>query len=284
MYSLAVENESGSRLQLTQNEKNYQIVKVDGLLPPKAIITTSQIASMDGARFKSSKLEMRNIVITIKIKGNIEKNRIALYDYFDNGKPCKIFYKNNSRDVFCIGYCEDVNGDLFVINQTIQVSVLCPEPYWFNRETKFVDPSFIQGFFEFPFFTDSTGFEFSKYVYKRETEVINDGEVEIGMIIKLGIKNINVTEPVIYNVETGEFFKINSEFGDSQQIVINTNRGQKEVYFVLNGVKHNLFNMIGSGSTWLQLKKGSNLLTYNASSGAEGLSMTVEFNTKYKGV
>ena len=97
MFSLEVENKQGTKLKLTQNESNYQVTKIEGLTPPKAKIVTTTVANMDGEKFKSSKLEARNLVLTIKLNGDVEANRLALYDFFENGQYCKIYYSNKNK-------------------------------------------------------------------------------------------------------------------------------------------------------------------------------------------
>lgn len=280
MYCLEVANESGYKLKLTQNENKYQIVKIDGLMPPKADIVTTTIASVDGARYKSSKIEMRNVVITIRVKGDIEKNRICLYDVFDNGKPCTIYFKNGSRNVFCVGYCEDVNSDLFTVNQTIQISILCPEPFWRDVNEVKTDISFMAGKFEFPFSIDSNGIEFSSYITNRETKVINIGDVTSGMTLTLKAVGGSVVNPVIYNVQSSQFFKVNVTLTDSETLTINTNIGHRSLF----KQDEDIFSLMETGSTWLQLNRGVNTFTYNADSGEEFLEVKINFNPMYKGV
>lgn len=280
MFQLEAEGKSGYKIRLTQNENNYQILNTEGLLPPKAEIVTTTISGVDGGRFKSSKIDMRNIVIHIKVKGNIEKNRILLYDVFDNGEPCTIYFKNGSRNVFCIGYCEDVNGDLFSINQTIQVSILCPDPFWMELSESVFDISFHKGNFTFPFSIDSKGIEFSNYVANRESKVVNIGDVTSGLIITMNAIGGAVTNPAIYNVQTGEAFKVNTTLSDGNELVINTNVGSRGAW--KNG--SSVFKNIADGASWLKVNRGGNTFTYNADSGVEFLTVKVSFNPKYKGV
>lgn len=280
MYVLEVANESGYKLRLTQNESNYQVIKVDGLLPPKADIVTTKIASVDGERFKSSKIEARNVVITIVLNGDIEKNRIALYEVFDNGKPCTIYYQNGSRNVFCMGYCEEIEADLFEEKQTIQISILCPEPFWKDTKNVETNISFTSGNFTFPFAIDAKGIEFSSFVANRETKVINIGEVTSGMIITVKAVGGTVENPVIYNVKTNEFFKVNVTLADTEELVINTNIGHRSI--MKQG--QNVFNLMERESTWLQLNRGVNTFTYNADSGVNLLEVKMTFNPMYKGV
>lgn len=280
MFFLEVEGKTGYRIKLTQNEGNFQISKIDGILPPKADIVTTTIAGVDGGRYKSSKIDMRNIVIHITVKGDVEKNRILLYEVFDNGELCTIYFQNGTRNVFCIGYCEDVNGDLFSINQTIQVSILCPDPFWKELSESVFDLSFQKGNFTFPFSIDSKGIEFSAYVANRETKVVNIGDVTSGLIITMNAVGGTVANPAIYNVQTGEAFKVNTTLSNGNELVINTNVGSRGAW--KNG--SSVFKNIADGASWLKVNRGGNTFTYNADSGVEFLTVKVSFNPKYKGV
>ena len=99
MYILKVENITNNVLTLTQRESDFQVLQIDGLNPPNAQINRSTVAGLDGSKFNSSKLNERNIVITIKLNGDIEKNRLYLYSFFNTKRWCKIYYKNESLDV-----------------------------------------------------------------------------------------------------------------------------------------------------------------------------------------
>ena len=99
MFSLKIKNTNGAELNLRQNEENYQIIKIGGLTPPKAVISSTTLFNIDGEKFKHSRLEPRNIVINLKLNGNVEENRTTLYDFFDVGKELQIFFENGSRSV-----------------------------------------------------------------------------------------------------------------------------------------------------------------------------------------
>ena len=81
MFEARIENTKGSILTLTNNESKFQLISITGLNPPKAQINVSTIAGLDGAKFNSAKLETRNVVINLKINGDVEENRqlIGMY-------------------------------------------------------------------------------------------------------------------------------------------------------------------------------------------------------------
>lgn len=151
MYTLKIENENGDRLELTHNP-NYK-VKVTGLDPVKADITTAKVANRNGVRYVSSRKQPRNVVITVYINEPVEANRIELYKYVKSKEWLRVYFKNKSRDVYVDGYVESFECDLFKQTQTAQISVICPNPQLIDVEPDVEDISTVKGLFSFPFYT-----------------------------------------------------------------------------------------------------------------------------------
>ena len=86
MFTLKKKNKKGSILELTDNEEQYQVTNIEGLTPPNANINTASYANGDGSSFNSSRIPNREIVITVYINGDVQKNRLTLYKYFRNKK------------------------------------------------------------------------------------------------------------------------------------------------------------------------------------------------------
>lgn len=285
MFFLEVENEFGRKLQLTQNESNYQVLKVDGLTPPKAEIVTIRLAMEDGEKFKSSHVDMRNIVLTIRIRGNVERNRILLYEFFSVGAKSRIHYWNGTRNVAIEGYCENMDGDLFENGQTMQVSLVCPDPYWRESPAKTFDLSYNQALFEFPFSIDSYGVEFGTYNEFLETTVVNEGDVEAGFIWTVEADGGSVVNPVLYNVVTRDSMKVSVTIADGEVLIINTNKGRRSaIVRRANGTDVNLLNSISTDSKWLQVPRHGAVFTFNADSGKNFMNTKIEIENRYKGV
>ncbi len=259
MYNLVVENGSGEKLTLTGNEEKYQIVNIEGLNPPNATINTSTIVGMDGSTFMSSKLENRNIVITIKITGDTESNRIQLYQFFRTKHWCKIYYNNSHRDVYAEGYVESMENNLFQQSQTIQISIVCPDPY-----LKAVQ-------------------EIVNDISNRLVTIDNDGETDIGLEIRLEALD-TVVYPVIYNAITGEFFRVRIHMEKGYVIHINTNPGKKSITVTINGNTSSYIHGVDPDSTWLSVRVGENEFTYDAHSGVESLSVEFKHRVQYEGI
>lgn len=300
MFTLKVENKTGSVLTLTQNEGNYQIVNIDGLNPPNAVINSSEVAGMDGSIFNSSKLQERNIVLDLKINGEVEVNRLFLYRYFRTKQWCRLYYTNGSRDVYIEGYVETIECNLFELGQTMQISIVCQDPYFKALDEITTDISKEISAFVFPFSFGGEGaivhpdedtdeaIPFSTIEINRVTNIINDGEAESGLIIDL-VATGTVVNPVIYDANDGaRFIKLTQTMNIGDEIIIDTRKGHKSATLVSGGIKSNIIRKItpinGIFPTWFQLAVGDNEFTYSADSGSEFLGIVFRHSLLFEGV
>lgn len=284
MFICKVENTRNNILTLTQNEDNFQVLKITGLNPPKAQINTTKMATLDGKKFNSSTLNERNIVITVKLNGDVEKNRIRLYSFFRPKEWCKFYYKNSSRDVFIEAYTENVECDLFTDNETMQISLLCPEPYFKDVQEIIDDISKILSKFEFPFSIDEDGIELSTLDTSKITNIHNISEMDTGVTINIDIYS-HIEKLLIKNTSTGETLTLNYQFQSNDKVIINTNKGHKSIKLIRNAETINIFSAIEKGSTFFRLNIGDNFFSYLADDGENDSFVHIVFkrNTLYGG-
>lgn len=282
MFTLIVENEKGDQLELTNNE-NYDVIEVDGLNPPTAAINTVEISGIDGARFNSSRIETRNIVITLNIKPPIEANRIVLYKYIRVKRYIKVYYKNEHRDVFAEGYVETFENNLFDMVQQPQISIICPNPFWKSTSELQVGFSNTISLFEFPFSIPSAGIEFSQ-IQRLTTTYINVGDVATGAIIQFYATTNQILNPKFYNRTTGQFFGLDFDMYEGDVITVNTQQGEKSVTLLRDGVKTNILSDRTQGSSWITFEPGENEISYGADHGQSNLKVSVIAVQKYEGV
>ncbi len=281
MFVLKVENSKGYVLELTDNEENYQITNIEGLDPPKADINTSSYANNDGFSFNGSKIKDREIVITMKINGDVEENRLKLYKYFRIKEWCKIYYKSELRDVFIEGYVQTMDAPKFTQNTTAQISILCPDPYFKDVEIMVQSISKIIKKFVFPFSIDMKEPTIvSEVELEKISNIVNDSETETGLMINiLFMGTVNKLE--IRNIDTGKNIIIDYEFKKNDKLIINCNRGNKTVILTRDAVKYNLIPFIRKGYTFFQLEMGDNQFSFLADDGAD--DMLVDINlSNYK--
>ena len=282
MYSLKVENDRGNTLELTNNP-NYTVYKIEGLNPPQATINSSVNTTTDGSSINSVRLENRNIVIYMTIEGDVEANRINLYKYFPVKKRIKLYFKNYTRDIYIEGNVELIECDLFTNKQIAQISIICPKPYFKDVQNLITTFGDVSSMFEFPFSISKTGIEISGVTTNQRRSIINTGDIETGVIIKL-FSTGTVVNPVIYDVLKRTQLKLNFTMLASDTIVINTNVGEKSIEIIRDGVTYNAMGYMAQNSDWFILEAGDNVFTYDADSGNSYLQLTFTTAILYSGV
>ena len=283
MFSLKIENAKGEIFELTHDTQNYAIIGIEGLTPPPTIVNTSTGGTLDGTFHNLSRLEQRNIVITIHLRGDIEANRQRLYKIFNLKKPCNVYFRNENRNVKIKAYVETLEGDLFENGETIQISLICPRPYFEDLETIYTQLSKIIKMFEFPFYFDQPE-ELAEITAYPQCSVINSGDVECGCVIKIEIDEA-VTDLNIYNTTRQEYLSFEYEFAANDEITISTVSGDMFAQILRNGEQINLLNFVKGGSTWFKLDIGENIFTFSVTSGSvDSVSMQFENYNLYGGV
>lgn len=286
MFTAKIENTKNNILTLTQSESDFQIISIEGLNPPNAQINTSKIVGLDGSRFNSSTLNERNIVITLKLNGDVERNRIKLYSFFRNKEWCKFHYQNGIRNVYIEGYVESCEVGLFTNNEIMQVSILCPNPYFKNAEEIINDISKTLSEFEFPFAINvDDPVVISTIDMIRITNLYNDSESETGVIIEIELLS-NANKIQINNITSNQIFILQHEFLEGDKIIIDTNKCNKKVSLIRNASTENLFTSIIKGSTFFTLDIGDNLFSYLVDDGNNDHAVHILFKyyTQYGGV
>lgn len=284
MFTLKIENAKGEIFELSHNSQNYNIIGIEGLTPPQTAVNTSAGGLIDGTFYNSSRVEQRNIVITLVLNGDIETNRQRLYKIFNIKKPCTIYFQNANRNVQIIGYVETLESDLFTMREQVQISIICPRPYFEDLETIYTELSEIIRMFQFPFSIEyNDPIPFSEIVQYPLCTINNGGDVECGCIIAIAITGA-VTGLTIYDTTQQTFIGFNYIFAAGDQIAINTISGQMGATLTRDGQKINLLNYIAPNSTWFRLDLGDNEFTFTAASGADDVSIVFATANLYGGV
>jgi hypothetical protein len=274
------------------------ITDIEGLGPVKATINTSEIATGDGALYNSAKLETRNIVMTLDFRfgTDIETIRHTTYKYFPIKRYLTLTFVTDQRSLDAFGYVESNEPGIFQAHEVTQISVICPDPYFYATNGKTLTLfSGVNPKFEFPFENNSLTeklINFGDIVHMYENVVTYKGDASVGITITIHALD-TVKDIVIYNARTREVMRINTDFiqtltgqayGAGDDIIINTKRGEKSVTLLRAGLTTNILNCLGKGSSWFQLSKGDNIFIYNATEGAMSIQFKIENDTIYEGV
>lgn len=282
MYTLIAENKYGEQLEITNNPR-YVITDIDGLYPPEGVINTTQVANMDGSVFNSSHINDRVITITMAINGPAEANRLLLYRYFKTKYPVRFYYKNGVRDVYIDGYVSKFSVEYFEKKQTAQIEISCPMTLFRAVKESVTEFANIENMFVFPFAIEVADIPFSEIALGEQKTIINGGDVETGVIIKLNALG-TVLNPKIYNVDTSDRMTLSVEMQAGDEITINTRKKEKSITLLRDGVQTNIVGKLDAGSTWFNLIPGDNIFTYEADEFPEHLQCIFIINNQFEGV
>ena len=285
MFNMIFENKDGKQLTFGAGSP-YTITEFQGLNPPKATINTNTTATLDGAMFNSSKLDMRNINVAFAIEEEAEKNRLAVYEVIQTKYPLRIYYKSDFLDIFIDGYVEELDVSYFAKKNTVTVNVLCPFPYFKGAQEIINELSSVAPLFHFPFASEggSGDLVFGEIDTLTSVTVENNGSVSTGLTFELYAKN-NISNPKLVDYVTAEYMELNIEMLTGDLITITTGQGNKTVTLLRNGVRSNIFNLLSKNSTWLQLPAGGGTYFYEVGAGlVTDLDVTIKHYDLHEGV
>lgn len=286
MFSLKLENENANIVDINDNV-NYVVLAVSGLNPPAASIFTAKSPNRKGVKYNGSTLNERNIVITIKILGDIEANRNALYAWTDTEQYCKVYYKNGLKNVYCEGHVQDCKIDLFTDNEVVDLAIICENPYWKDLQEISADISNVLKQFTFPFAIDSNGVPFSTLRDSNTTNILNVGaETGIRITVRSNgeVKNLVIFDAKEATEQTGAF-RLNMTLQAGETVVIDTEASPKTCkLYKPDGTVENVLKYVGANPTWFTLKKGINAFGFFADNGTTNAEITIGYTNKFLGV
>jgi len=289
------------KMELRFPEKSgFLIQQIAGLGPSKANINSTELSTADGSMYNSARVTSRNIVLTLKLLEHptIETTRQNTYKYFPIKKRVKLLIETDNRICETYGYVEANEPDIFSRQETTQISILCPDPYFYSAgETGTTVTIFagIESLFEFPFENNSLTedlLELGEVILNQEQTIYYSGDAEIGVTIYIHALG-TATSLTIYNSLTREVMKIDTDrlaaltgstiiAGDD--IFVSTVKGNKYVQLLRDGVYINILNCLDKDADWFQLAKGDNVFAFTAATGGTSLQFRIENQTVYEGV
>ena len=283
MFTLTAENQRGEKLTLTEYRSAYQVAYT-GLGPVGADVITASLGMVDGEKFNSARVGRRNVVLTVFIRGNVEANRLRLYNWFTPKQWVKLHYKNGAREVYTEGVVEGCELNQFEAVQRVQISIICPQPYLIGAAEIVKDISGVESLFSFPFAIEAVGVPFSDLSGAEYAILHNSGDVATGFVISIYARE-DVVGPVIYNAVTNEAFRVTGTLEAGHTLTIDTRAGNKRLTITdPSGTVKNALYRKQAGSVWLQLESGDNYLSYAAASNAEAMLVTLQHNDLFVGV
>lgn len=230
----------------------FYLKNIDGIGLPKTNIYTSKGITEDGEAFVTANMGMRNIVITFYISRDYVKNRNELYSIFIPKQQGTLTFKQGSveRKIQC--YMESLDVDDSGDIKTAVLSLLCPKPFFEELDEIRKDIAVWIGGFSFPLELTSSGIEVGNRSPSLIVNILNSGNIALGMRIVVSAKG-TVVNPKLIDVNTQKQLKVNTTMQDGDKITVTSHYGNKRVELERGGIKTNISNLLDYTSTFLQL-------------------------------
>lgn len=266
------------------------IESIEGIYAFEGEVKTSPYSQTNGDRYKNSRVLKRNIVVMGRIFDDFWNNRQLLYRVFRTGSLGKFCYTEPDRsNRYADYYVEAVTIDQKITDAPYQISLICPDPFFYAADPERVDLAAWISDFEFIHEFVAEGEEIGHRETSMIKEVVNGNGVDgIGLQITMTASG-DVTNPYVYLYETGEKITIGTEnnpfiLTSSRKVIIDTTTGKKNIVLVENNVTTRINEYLDPDSTLFQLGAGINTIGYNCAEGADFLNVKVEYKMRFLGV
>lgn len=266
------------------------IEQIDGIYAFTGEVKTSPYSQTNGDRYKNTRAPKRNIVITGKIYDDFWNNRQLMYRVFRLGSLGQFCYMEPDRsNRYADYYVESVDIDQNPYRGQYQISLICPDPFFYAGNPEYIDLAAWLPDFEFEHDFLAAGEELGHRETSMIKEITNLNGVDgIGMKITLSSSG-DVVNPFIYLYETGEKIMIGTDdnpytLESSKRIEIDTTTGKKNIVQVEGNVQTRINEYLDPDSSFFQLLAGVNTIGFNADTGAENMNVHIEYKMRYLGV
>lgn len=128
-------------LSLDPSLSPYVVKNIEGLGPVSANIARTNYVTKDGSIFQNARTGDRNIVITLGMNADYSTTtdpygelRRALYPVFYPQSEVKLVIESTELETVEItGYVESFEPTIFSKDPDIQISIICPDPYFTSQ-------------------------------------------------------------------------------------------------------------------------------------------------------
>jgi hypothetical protein len=218
---------------------------ITGLTPPDINLFIGDY-SRDGGIYQGRRVGNRNVVITMTLNPNpalgetVSGLRELLYKTFIDPLVEADFLQLNLHDEqgrvrYVVGYTEKFEGAIFDADTSLQISLICPDPYIRDSDETVL--------------TNASGWTTVPFVY--------GGTAETGFVATVSIIG---TTPTITLDNNGKTMVINRAFVAGDVVTINTTPGSRSIMLApaAGGPAVSILANLTTTSSWLLLHSQAN--------------------------
>lgn len=244
-----------------------------------------------GVYVTGTSLETRNVSVSgwiiAKTENQMTERKKMLNRFVNPQQMIELGYKDYILEFLpdkTIKYSATIKDNNEVVCK-FEISGIAPNPLFRENKQNKVLAATTRGMFHFPLMINAIDNGYPTIMFGlREpsliVDVYNKGAVSVGMDIIFKATG-TVVNPLLIDVNTQEYFKINKTLVAGEEVRINTGIGEKKIIGKLNGVQSNYFKYRDLDSTWLQLEVGDNLFRYDADANIDALECYIYFYNRY---
>jgi hypothetical protein len=237
------ENPLGLKIRDARPTDSIIVEKIDGLHPPAIDLFLGDYAR-DGGYYSGRRVGNRNIVLTLKINPNyaldetVDGLRQMLYRAFIEprlaGDDLELILEDDTlQDRITTGYVEKFEADPFSADLSVQISIICPNPYLLDRVEKEV---LANG--------------------PTVTKVLYTGTAEAGLEIEAEFTSSSAS--LVFGMNGKNLTTLNYGFQQGDRVFVNSRPGEKRIQVLRAGVYTDILYSMTATSEWMQLHAPSN--------------------------
>lgn len=286
-------NERGESIELsTESVYHCNVSKdVDGIAGVTNVVYSTNSMGQHGDTFVGQRIEARSIDILGHIntrdKQQAYELRRRLLKIFNPELSGTLAYEYGGfkRIIGC-----RLHGEPKIARKSVLVEfnipLDCLNPFWREEDEQKEDIASWVAAWHFPCVIEKDNSKSMIFGYRAESVIVdcyNEGDVSTGMRIRFTALG-TVVNPIISNVDTEEFIKLNVTMLTGDVIEVNTKYGNKGATLIRDGEKTDYFRYVDVDSTFMQLAIGDNNFRYDAESGVNSMEVSIFYNKEYLGV
>lgn len=290
---LTYTNERGESIELsTESIYHCNVSKdVDGIVGVTNVVYSTNSMGQHGDTYVGQRIEARDIDIVGHIntrdKQQAYELRRQMLKVFNPELGGTLAYEFGGfkRVINCRLHGEPKVERKSVLQQ-FSIPLDCLNPFWREEDEEKEDIASWVAAWEFPCEIEKDNPQSMIYGYRAESVIVdcyNEGDVSTGMRVRFMALG-TVVNPIILNVDTEEFIKLNVTMQTGDTIEVNTKYGSKGATLIRDGEKTDCFRYVDVDSTFMQLAIGDNNFRYDAEGGVNLLEVSIFYNKEYLGV
>lgn len=279
-------NNDGFSMSFTETQFDpFLIHDVEGVYLLDNTVNITENTMTDGAVYQGSITKYRNIVLTLKDMDNFAENRTLIDKLFKRNSTGRLLFEE-SDNVKAIEYVvENVDSTGEEAPRFTTISLICPDPFFYDPNDVKVYLAQMVADFEFIHEFKEEGEEFGHSMGLYENIYNESANENIGLSIVI-TGEATIVNPVIARLESSEFIQIGTETNQftltpGEQLVITTGMGNKHVLWIHDGQTEEINYMMADGSSFIQLMRGDNNISYDAEEGKGGMSIEIAYRLQY---